>query len=131
MMNGGDGSDEPTTRPSALGIGSPSPSPSNSPKPQASSTAVPAWQKNLVRIEATDGDCWMEVRRDNSTGVVLFSGTVQRGDFKKFKGKDIWMSLGAPANVELQAAGKKAKIKSDVGPWTVEVIQGRVVQGPD
>ena len=73
----------------------------------------------------------MEVRRNNSTGVVLFSGTLKKGDKKKFKGKDIWMSLGAPANVRLEAAGKKAKLKSDVGPWTVEVIQGRVVQGPD
>jgi cytoskeleton protein RodZ len=131
MMNGGDGNDEPTTQPGALGIGSPSPSPSKSPKPEASSTGVPAWQKNLVRIEATDGDCWMEIRRNNETGVVLFSGTLKQGDTKKFKGKDIWISLGAPANIELQAAGKKAKIKSDVGPWTVEVIQGRVVQGPD
>ena len=39
------------------------------------------------------------------------------------------MSIGAPANVQLEAAGKKTKLKSDVGPWTVEIIQGRVVQG--
>jgi cytoskeletal protein RodZ len=129
MMNG-DGGEEPTTSPSALGIDSPSPSASASPEPQASGTAVPAWQKNLIKLEAVDGDCWMEVRRNNSTGVVLFSGTLQKGDKKKFKGKDIWMSLGAPANVTLEAAGKKARIKSDVGPWTVEVIEGRVVQGP-
>ena len=73
----------------------------------------------------------MEVRRNNSTGVVLFSGTLKKGDKKKFKGKDIWMSLGAPANVTLNVQGKKVKLKSDVGPWTVEVIQGRVVQGPN
>jgi cytoskeleton protein RodZ len=133
MMNGGGGSDEPTTRPAALGIGSPSasPSPSKTPEPGASSTAVPAWQRNLVRIEAVGGDCWMEIRRNNADGVVLFSGTLKQGDKKKFKGKDIWMNLGAPANVELEAAGEKARIKSDVGPWTVEVIQGRVVQGPE
>ena len=130
LRNGG-GSDEPKTHPGALGIGSPSPSPSKSPKPTSSSTAIPAWQKNLVKIKATAGDCWMEIRRNNSTGVVLFSGTVKKGDTKKFKGKDIWMSIGAPANVQLEAAGKKAKLKSDVGPWTVEVIQGRVVQGPN
>ena len=123
------GNDEPTTNPGALGIGSPSPKASKSPKPTTSATAIPAWQKDLVKVSAVDGDCWMEVRRNNSTGVVLFSGTVKKGDTKKFKGQDIWMSLGAPANVELEAAGKKVKIKSDVGPWTVEVIQGRVVQG--
>ncbi len=129
ILNDNGGNDEPTTQPGALGIGSPSPSPSTTPKPSASSTAIPAWQKNLVKLEAKGGDCWMEVRRDNSTGVVLFSGTLKKGDTKKFKGKDIWMSLGAPANVRLNVQGKDVKLKSDVGPWTVEVIQGRVVQG--
>jgi cytoskeleton protein RodZ len=129
MMNGGHGNDEPTTKPGALGIGSPSPKASKTPKPTTSATATPAWQKNLVKIKATDGDCWMEVRRNDSAGVVLFSGTVKKGDTQKFKGKDIWMSIGAPANVRLEVAGKKTKLKSDVGPWTVEVIQGRVVQG--
>ena len=62
----------------------------------------------------------MEIRRNNSTGVVLFSGTLKKGAEKKFKGKDIWMSIGAPANVQLEAAGKKTKLKSDVGPWTVD-----------
>ena len=131
MMNDGDGNDEPTTKPGALGIGSPSPSPSKSPKPEESSTAVPAWQKNLVKIEARDGDCWMEVRRNNASGIVLFSGTLQKGDTEKFKGKDVWISLGAPANVRLNVEGDNVKLKGDTGPWTVEVIEGRVVQGPD
>ena len=131
MMNGGDGNEEPTTEPSALGIGSPSPSPSKTPKPEASSTTVPAWQRNLVKIEAVDSDCWMEIRRNNSSGVVLFSGTLKKGNKRKFKGKDIWMSLGAPSNVQLNVEGKDVKVKGDVGPWTIEVIKGRVVQGPD
>jgi cytoskeleton protein RodZ len=130
LRNGG-GSDEPTTNPGALGIGSPSPSPSTSPKPTSSPTGVPAWQRNLVKVEASGGDCWMEVRRNNSTGVVLFSGTLKKGDKKPFKGKDIWMSLGAPGNVRLNVQGKDVKLKSDTGPWTVEVIRGRVVQGPN
>ena len=120
---------EPKTKPGALGITSPSPKASTTPKPQTTKTAVPAWQKNLVKLTAAKGDCWMEVRRDSSTGIVLFSGTVKKGDVKKFKGKDIWISLGNPAVVHLEAAGKKVDIKSDVGPWSVEVIQGRVVQG--
>jgi len=131
MMNGDGDDDEPTTKPAALGIGSPSPSPSKSPKPEESSTAVPAWQKNLIKLEAVDGDCWMEVRRSDSTGTVLFSGTLNEGDVEKFKGKDIWMSLGAPGNVKLNVEGRNVTIKSDTGPWTVEVIQGRVVQGAD
>ena len=130
ILNGSGGSDEPTTKPGALGIGSPSPSASKTPKPSTTATAISASQKNIVKVSAVGGDSWMEIRRKSSTGVVLFSGTLKKGDHKKFKGKDIWMSLGAPANVKLEAGGKKAKLKSDVGPWTVEVIQGRVVQGP-
>ena len=129
LMNDGDGGEKPTTTPDALGIVSPSPSPSASPTPQQSPTGLPAWQKNLVKIEAARGDCWMEVRRNNASGVVLFSGTLQKGDREKFKGKDIWMSLGAPGNVKLNVEGKDVTIKNDTGPWTVEVIQGRVVQG--
>jgi hypothetical protein len=131
LMNGGDGGDEPTTAPDALGIGSPSPSPSASATAKPSATAVPAWQKEIVKIEAVDGDCWMEVRRNNSGGVVLFSGTLKKGEMEKFKGKDIWMSLGAPGNVKLNVEGKDVKIKSDTGPWNVEIIQGRVRQGAD
>jgi cytoskeleton protein RodZ len=131
LLNGNGGGDEPTTKPGALGIASPSASPSTSPKPEKSATATPEWQKNLVKLEAKGGDCWMEVRRNNSTGVVLFSGTLKEGDKKKFKGKDIWMSFGAPANVRLDVEGKDVKLKSDTGPWPVEVIQGRVVQGSD
>jgi cytoskeletal protein RodZ len=131
VLKGGGDADEPTTKPDALGIASPSASPSTSPKPSSSPTGVPAWQKNLVKVSAANGDCWMEVRRSNSTGIVLFSGTLKDGDTKKFKGKDIWMSLGAPGNVELNVQGKDVKVKSDTGPWPVEVIQGRVVQGDD
>jgi cytoskeletal protein RodZ len=129
MMNGDDGGEEPITEPAALGIGSASPSPSESAKPEATSTGVPAWQQNLVKVEAVDGDCWMEIRRNNAEGVVLFSGTLAQGDVEKFKGKDIWMSLGAPGNARLNVEGKDVKLKSDTGPWTVEVVNGRVVQG--
>jgi cytoskeleton protein RodZ len=122
-------SDQPSTKPGALGITSPSPKASKTPKPETTKGAVPAWQRNLVKIAAVDGDCWTEVRRNNAQGIVLFSGTVKKGDQKKFKGKDLWISLGNPAAVKLEAAGKKVDIKSDVGPWNVEVIQGRVVQG--
>jgi cytoskeleton protein RodZ len=129
LLNG-DTTPEPTTKPGALGLTSPSPTASKTPKPSSTVGVIPAWQKNLVKVEAKGGDCWMEVRRDNSTGVVLFSGTVKSGDKQKFKGKTLWISLGAPANARLEVQGKQIKIKSDVGPWPVLVKQGHVTQGP-
>ena len=87
MLNGGDGNDEPTTKPGALGIGSPSASPSASPKPKASPTGVPAWQRNLVKLEAAGGDCWMEVRQGDGTGTVLFSGTLREGEYRSSRAR--------------------------------------------
>jgi cytoskeleton protein RodZ len=123
----GGGDQTPNTKPGALGIVSPSPS--ASPTPTATQTVAPAVRRDLVKVEAVSADCWIEVRRKSSTGVVLFSGTLKKGEQKRFEGKDIWMSLGNPGAVHLVAAGKDVKLKSSVGPWTVEVIQGRVVQG--
>lgn len=131
LLNGDDDGGKPTTRPSALGISSPSPSASKSPKPTKSATATPAAQRDRVRIAATDGDCWLQVRRNSSTGKILFEGILERGHTKVFTGGDIWMTLGAPGNVQLEAAGKKAKLESDVGPWDIEIIRGRVIQGAD
>ncbi|MEI6727076.1 MAG: RodZ domain-containing protein, partial [Actinomycetes bacterium] len=122
--------DEPGTRPGALGISSASPKASTSPKPSSSTSAVPAWQKNLVKLTAAKGDCWMEVRRDSSTGIVLFSGTVKKGDHQKFTGKVLWISFGNPAVVQLEVQGKKVKVTGDVGPWPVIVNKGHVTQGP-
>ena len=86
LLNG-DQPEEPTTKPGALGLTSPSPTASTTPKPSSTATVVPAWQKNLVKLQAKGGDCWMEVRRDSSTGVVLF-GHGQRRRPAEVQGKD-------------------------------------------
>jgi cytoskeletal protein RodZ len=130
LLNGHE-NEQPATRPDALGMTSPSPEASMTPRPSSSPSGIPAWQKNLVKVTAVKGDCWVEVRRDGSAGTKLFSGTVSKGDTRKFKGGDIWMTLGAPANAQLSVQGRTVKLSSDVGPWPVEVIRGRVVQGSD
>lgn len=125
---GRNGPDEtPSTEPGALGLTSPSPSATPTPTPTPSATAADV--RDIVKITAKDGDCWMDIRRDGPSGLALFTGTVKQGDRKKFKGKHLWMSLGNPVAVQLIAGGKKVKLKSDVGPWPVEVIKGRVLQG--
>jgi cytoskeleton protein RodZ len=129
LLNG-DKAEEPTTKPDALGITTPSPKSSSTPSPSSTKGGLPAWQKNLVKVEAKGGDCWMEVRRDTSTGTVLWSGTLKDGHMQKFKGKALWMNLGAPANARLNVQGKNVKVKSDVGPWPVVITKGHVTQGP-
>jgi hypothetical protein len=122
---------QPTTKPGALGIGSPSPTAAGTAPSTAkpSPSATPA-ASNVIKITAVGGDCWMQVRRDNSTGIVLFTGTVKQGEKRAFKGKRLWVSFGNPAAVRLEAYGKKVKLKSAVGPWPVAINSGLVFQGP-
>ena len=75
------------TEPGALGIGSPSPTPSKTPDSGDEDRVHRRVRRTLRHRRGESGDCWMEVRRNNSTGVVLFSGTLKKGDVKKFKGK--------------------------------------------
>lgn len=115
------------TKPDDIGLVSASPTPSPSPIP----TVTPAPVRDIVKITARDGDCWIEVRRDGPEGVKLYSGTVKDGERKKFRGKHLWISLGNPVAVRLIAGGEKVKLESDVGPWPVEIVKGKVKQGTE
>lgn len=51
------------------------------------------------------GDCWLDIRDANKK--VLFSGTKKRGDTLNLTGKlPYQVTLGAPANVQVQFQGK-------------------------
>ena len=61
-LRNGSGSVRTHHGPGALGIASPSPK-SRASRPQRHQpTGPPQWQKNLVKVKAVDGDCWMEVQ---------------------------------------------------------------------
>ena len=116
---------QPSTKPGALGITSPSPSPSasNSAKPQQTTTPV---VKGELSISAPEGESWLEVRRDGSTGTVLFSGTVKKGKTRVFVGDVLWLRLGNPAAVRLRVEGRKIKPMTDAGPVDYIVKNGKV-----
>jgi cytoskeleton protein RodZ len=122
----GRGSDTPpSTKPGALGITShsPSPSASSSAKPQQTTTPV---VKGELRISAPDGESWLEVRRDGSTGTVLFSGTVTKGKTRVFVGDVLWLRLGNPSAVRLRVEGRKIKPLTDAGPVDYILKDGKL-----
>ncbi len=122
----GRGSDtQPSTKPGALGITSPSPSPSVSKpaKPQKTTTPV---VKGELRISAPDGESWLEVRRDGSTGTVLFSGTVKKGKTRVFVGDVLWLRLGNPSAVRLRVEGRKIAPNDSVDPVDYIVKNGKL-----
>ena len=126
-MLGRGGDTPPSTRPGALGITSPSPSPSPSPSASAEpqKTGKPV-VKGELRVSAADGDSWMEVRRDGSTGNVLFSGTVTKGKTRVFVGDVLWLRLGNPSAVRLRVEGRKIAPNDSVDPVDYIVRNGKL-----
>ena len=122
----GRGSDTPSsTKPGALGITSSSPSPSASRSAKPQKTAAPVVPGEL-RITAPNGDSWLEVRRDGSTGTVLFSGTVKKGTTRVFVGDVLWLRLGNPSAVRLRIEGRKIAPSASVNPVDYIVKNGKL-----
>lgn len=128
-MGAGGGGGTPVTQPSALGIVTPSASPSPPAAPSPSPSVKPGL-RGVVAVEAVDGDCWLQVRRDGPDGVVLYSGTLQRGEREAFKGKVLWLRLGFPAAVRLTVEGRRVPGFDLVEPLDLLVRDGRVIRQP-
>ena len=61
---------------------------------------------------------------------MLFSGTLTKGSHKEYRVKKLYLRLGNPGAVVLKVDGKTVDLKSNVGPWNVQVQKnGRVIQG--
>jgi cytoskeleton protein RodZ len=121
---GADDSKEPVTKPSALGIVSTSPTPSATPSPQPSKSATPVADE--VRISASDGDCWLEVRMSSSAGRLVYSGTLQEGGTKVFRGKALWLRLGNPPALRIRVGGEKIPHIIETGPLDYMAADGKL-----
>jgi cytoskeleton protein RodZ len=112
-------------KPGALGINSPSPSPSPSKSAKPQKTAPPVVNGEL-RITAPKGDSWLEVRRDGSTGTVLFSGTVTKGKTRVFVGDVLWLRLGNPSAVRIRVEGRAIAPSDSANPVDYIVKNGKL-----
>jgi transcriptional regulator with XRE-family HTH domain len=70
--------------------------------PVVHQAAVP---QTLV-VSATRGDCWVQVRRGDSSGAVLYEGTLHQGGALRFGAATLWLRLGAPASVDVTRGGQ-------------------------
>jgi len=113
------------TKPGALGIGSASPSPSASTSTKPQKTTAPV-VKGELRITVPEGESWLEVRRDGSTGSVLFSGTVTQGKTRVFVGDVLWLRLGNPSAVRLRVEGRKIPPSGSVDPVDYIIKNGKL-----
>jgi cytoskeletal protein RodZ len=122
---GGDAT-APPTKPSALGLVSPSPSRSPTATPSQSATAAAAGDE--VRVSAAEGDCWLEVRRGDAGGRVLFAATLKEGATKVFQGKTIWLRIGNPPALRINVGGTKIPPIDETGPLDYVASDGKLIR---
>ena len=61
-------------------------------------------------VGATGGNSWMEVRMNSSSGKLLYSGTLERGQHKSFEGGSLQLALRAPHNVTVRVNGNRVEL---------------------
>lgn len=92
------------------------PSPSLPQRPAAKRPARPA-RPPAVRVtpakllvQATGGDCWLQVHADSASGKLLYQGTLERGQSQRFVSRRLWVNAGRPENLDLRLNGEPVSI---------------------
>ncbi len=70
----------------------------------------PAAVPPKVRVVASRGDSWLQVRAGSPTGRLLFGRLLVRGESVSFGVRPLWMRFGAASNVDLRIAGRPARL---------------------
>ena len=73
------------------------------------STAKAKGSARLV-VRATQGSSWMEVREASSSGKLMYSGTLERGQHKSFDGRSLQLALAKPQNVVVRLNGNRVDL---------------------
>ncbi len=63
-------------------------------------------EKAALVIEATRGDCWLQVRAGSANGRLLYDGFLYQGDQERFSARRLWVRFGNPANVTATLGGQ-------------------------
>jgi hypothetical protein len=79
---------------------------------QARVTAVteppprPAVTVARLTVIAVRGPCWLDVRRGGPTGQGVFVGILAQGERRTFRGKVVWVAVGAGENIDVKLNGE-------------------------
>jgi hypothetical protein len=72
-----------------------------------------------LHVAARD-DTWLSIRRDSTTGDVLFEGTLTKGDSRTFTAKQFSVRFGAAANVAATLNGKALPLPGGTYSATID-----------
>jgi helix-turn-helix protein/uncharacterized protein DUF4115 len=89
-------------------------------------TATAKGTAHLI-VRASQGSSWMEVRSTSSSGQLLYSGTLEKGQRKTFDGKSLQVALAKPDNVVVRVNGNKVELPRGT---TFVVTSQRIVRAP-
>jgi Helix-turn-helix domain len=78
------------------------------PPPSSTATTTPVAPVAPARLElvAKGGDVWLQVRAGSATGKLLFQDTLPMGRRLRFAHRRLWVRVGAPWNLAIEAAGR-------------------------
>jgi cytoskeleton protein RodZ len=112
-----------SNNPSIPNLGTTTSAPKTSPahKTKRQRAARPA--KVRLFVLAADGDCWMDVRNYSSSGKSLYTGTLTKGQWQRFIGRRLWISLGAPSMVRAAVNGRTVTIPGGGRPVSLLVTR--------
>lgn len=105
-------------------------SPTTTATPGASPSATAkVFSGTLLRVSAAGGPCWVEVRRDGSSGALLFMDTIAQGQSKLFKAKGkLFVRLGDPGVVRVTLGEGAAHKLAETLPSSYLVTSDKMVR---
>ena len=87
--------------------------------PQASGTA-------RLELRATRGSSYMLVRQGSALGELLYQGTLERNQRKRFEGQVLWIRLESPRNVLVRRNGNRVRLPAAVEEQGVFVTAKKI-----
>jgi len=87
----------------------------------AATPAVHATVPQTLVVSATNGNCWVQVRRGGANGQILYEGTLHQGGALRFGATTLWLRLGAPASVVITRGGKAVPVVGGSQPVNITV----------
>lgn len=98
------------------------------PAPPASTPApapTPAAPRPSVRLAATNGPSWLEVREGSAGGRLLYEGTLQPGASIVLHHRLVWLRTGAPWDLVIRIDGRRLTVPVRT-PGDLMIAGGRV-----
>jgi helix-turn-helix protein/uncharacterized protein DUF4115 len=102
QLGGSSGSNEGSPPPST-----PTTTASHATKPKKHHHVVVALPTHAL-LAATRGACWLEVRRSNASGAVIYENTLQQGQKLpvRLTSGPVWIRIGSPTSLDIRLGGK-------------------------